>query len=222
MSHRPTVLVRTGVLATALFIPLTLAACSSGSKADTAAAGTSTRMSAAASDSSSATASTTAAGTMPFGSACSAVPATGAGSFDGMSTAPVATAASANPVLKTLVAAVTAAGLGDTLNSAPALTVFAPADSAFAKVPAATLKTLLADPKGDLTKILTYHVIAGKLSPEQLAGTHKTLNGADVTVAGSGNSFTVGAGKANVVCGNVQTANATVYIIDSVLMPPAK
>jgi uncharacterized surface protein with fasciclin (FAS1) repeats len=222
MSHRPTVLVRTGVLATALFIPLTLTACSSGSKADTAAAGTSATMSAAASDTSSAAASTSVAGMMPFGSACSAVPATGAGSFDGMSTAPVATAASANPVLKTLVAAVTAAGLGDTLNSAPALTVFAPADSAFAKVPPATLKELLADPKGDLTKILTYHVIAGKLTPEQLAGTHKTLNGAQVSVAGSGDSFTVGAGKAKVVCGNVQTANATVYIIDSVLMPPAK
>ncbi|MEV0459245.1 fasciclin domain-containing protein [Catellatospora methionotrophica] len=69
-----------------------------------------------------------------------------------------------------------------------------------------------------LTKILTYHVVAGKLTPEQLAGTHKTLQGGDITVAGSGEAFTVNA-PAKLVCGNVQTANATVYIIDSVLMP---
>jgi uncharacterized surface protein with fasciclin (FAS1) repeats len=157
----------------------------------------------------------------PFGAACTQVPSSGAGSFDGMSTAPVATAASNNPVLSTLVKAVTAAGLGDTLNSQKAITVFAPANSAFAKIPAATLNKLLADPKGDLTKILTYHVVPERLTPDQLAGSHKTLQGAEVTVAGSGENFTVGTGKANVVCGNVQTSNATVYIIDSVLMPPA-
>ena len=76
---------------------------------------------------------------------------------------------------------------------------------------------MLAD-KATLTKILTYHVVAGKLAPDQLAGTHKTLEGDDLTVAGSGTDFTVN-GNASVVCGNVQTANATVYIIDSVLMP---
>jgi uncharacterized surface protein with fasciclin (FAS1) repeats len=157
----------------------------------------------------------------PFGAACSAVPTNGAGSFDGMSTAPVASAASANPVLKTLVAAVTAAGLGDTLNTQKAITVFAPADSAFAKVPKATLDKLLADPKGDLTKVLTYHVLPERIAPDKLAGNHKTLEGGSLTVSGSGESFTVGTGKASVVCGNVQTANATVYIVDSVLMPPA-
>jgi uncharacterized surface protein with fasciclin (FAS1) repeats len=74
-----------------------------------------------------------------------------------MSTAPVATAASANPVLSTLVTAVTKAGLVDTLDSAPAITVFAPDNAAFAKIPAATLSKVLAD-KAELTKILTYHV----------------------------------------------------------------
>jgi uncharacterized surface protein with fasciclin (FAS1) repeats len=210
MSNRPK-LSRVGLLASVLLIPFSVAACSSDKKSGAASVPT-TATSAA---------SSPATDTMakPFGAACSAVPTTGAGSFDGMSTAPVATAASANPVLKTLVAAVTAAGLGDTLNSQKAITVFAPADSAFAKVPKATLDKLLADPKGDLTKILTYHVIGERIAPDKLAGDHKTLEGGTVTVAGSGETFTVGTGKANVVCGNVQTANATVYIIDSVLMP---
>jgi uncharacterized surface protein with fasciclin (FAS1) repeats len=135
-----------------------------------------------------------------------------------MATAPVATAASNNPVLSTLVTAVKAAGLVDTLNNAQGVTVFAPADDAFSKIPADTLKAVLAD-KTKLTKILTYHVVAGRLSPDQLAGTHTTLEGGTVTVTGEGQSFQVNG--ANVICGNVQTANATVYIVDSVLMPPA-
>jgi uncharacterized surface protein with fasciclin (FAS1) repeats len=155
-----------------------------------------------------------------FGAACSAVPATGAGSFEGMATAPVATAASNNPVLSTLVTAVTAAKLGDTLNGAKDITVFAPTNDAFAAMDKATLDSAMADPTGLLTKVLTYHVVQGRLTPEMLAGTHKTLNGADLTVEGSGQDFTVN-GKAMVVCGNVQTANATVYIIDGVLLPPA-
>ena len=156
----------------------------------------------------------------PFGAACSAVPATGAGSFDGMATDPVATAASNNPVLSTLVTAVTAAGLGDTLNSAEDITVFAPTNDGFAALPTETLDAALADPTGLLTTVLTYHVVPGRLAPDALAGTHTTLQGADLEVAGSGESFTVN-GEAMVVCGNVQTANATVYIIDGVLLPPA-
>jgi len=156
-----------------------------------------------------------------FGAACSAVPTDPAdpGSFDGMAKDPVATAASHNPVLKTLVSAVTTAQLGDTLNSAPAITVFAPINTAFAKIPAATMSKVMAD-KATLTKILTYHVVGERLTPDQLAGSHKTLQGGSVTVAGSGTNFTVN-GNAAVVCGNVQTANATVYLIDTVLMPPA-
>ena len=153
-----------------------------------------------------------------FGAGCSAVPADGAGSFNGMATEPVATAASANPALKTLVAAVGAAGLGDTLNSTEDITVFAPTEDAFAKISKKDLNGLLAD-KAALITVLTYHVVPGQLSPEDVAGTHKTLEGEDVTVEGSGEDFTVGAAKATVVCGNVPTANATVYVIDSVLMP---
>jgi transforming growth factor-beta-induced protein len=161
-----------------------------------------------------------ASGSKNFGSACSAVPASGAGSFDGMAKDPAATAASHNPVLSTLVAAVSAAGLVDTLNGAGPFTIFAPSNDAFAKIDKATIDKLLADPKGDLTKILTLHVIAGqKLDADALvkAGSVKTVNGADVKITKTGDTYMVNGAK--VVCGNVQTANATVMIIDTVLLP---
>ena len=153
-----------------------------------------------------------------FGSGCASVPKSGAGSFTGMSTAPVATAASANPVLSTLVAAVKKAGLVDTLNSASNITVFAPANSAFAKIPASTLNSVLAN-KAELTKILTYHVAAGRYTPAELASGKaiKSLEGTAITPAMMNGTYSING--AHVVCGNVQTANATVYIIDTVLMP---
>jgi uncharacterized surface protein with fasciclin (FAS1) repeats len=197
------------------------AACSSSSSTTPAAAQASSSSSPAAASSSSPMASgagSSASAMSDFGPACSAVPKTGAGSFTGMATAPVATAASANPVLSTLVTAVKKAGLVDTLNAANGITVFAPENAAFAKIPSATLNGVLAN-KGELTKILTYHVVAGRYTPAQLAKgmTLKTLEGGTVTTAMSGGTYTVNG--ANVVCGNVQTANATVYIISSVLMP---
>lgn len=211
-----------GALA-ALALAGSLAACSSSS-GTSAASSTPTAAMSAPATTPMMSATTGSASMTDFGSACSAVPATGAGSFNGMATAPVATAASANPVLSTLVSAVKAAGLVDTLNNAQGITVFAPANAAFAKIPAATLNGVLAN-TSELTKILTYHVVSGPLSPDQLAGTDTTLEGGTITVAGSGETFTVTGGSAtntaNVICGNVQTANATVYIIDSVLMPAA-
>lgn len=158
------------------------------------------------------------AGAETFGPGCALIPADGAGSFNGMATEPVATAASANPLLTTLVTAVGVAGLGDTLNSAEAITVFAPTDDAFAKIPAADLEAVLAD-KALLTQILTGHVVAGKLSPDMLAGKLETLAGNTIRVKGSGEAFTVGKEDAAVLCGNIPTANATVYVIDTVLMP---
>ncbi|GAA0934294.1 fasciclin domain-containing protein [Virgisporangium aurantiacum] len=167
------------------------------------------------------TSATPAAGMMAgqFGAGCAAVPTdpSNPGSFDAMAKVPVATAASGNPLLSVLVGAVKKANLVDSLNSAQGVTVFAPTNDAFAKIPKADLDKVVAD-NATLTKILTYHVVPGKLSPEQLAGPHKTLQGGTVTVAGSGTDFTVGM-SAKVVCGNVSTANATVYIIDTVLMP---
>lgn len=160
---------------------------------------------------------TTTATTTTFGDGCSAVPAEGAGSFAGMADDPVATAASNNPALSTLVAAVGAADLGDTLNSADGVTVFAPANPAFDAIPKKDLNALLAD-KDALTSVLTYHVVSGELAPDELAGTHETLEGGTLEVEGSDEDFTVN-GTANVICGNVETANATVYIIDGVLSP---
>ena len=201
------------VAAVALAVPLGLAACGSST--------TTSANSAAGSASKAPTASVTAAGDASaavFGSGCAAVPKDGKGSFNGMATDPVATAASNNPLLKTLVTAVGAAGLGDTLNTTPDITVFAPVDSAFAKLPPAALKAALADPKGLLTKILTNHVVKGKITPDMLAGDHKTLEGGTLKITGSGDSFKVNGGS-NIICGNVPTANATVYIVDSVLLP---
>lgn len=154
----------------------------------------------------------------PFGPACAGVPDDGPGSFDGMAQDPVATAASNNEALSTLVAAVDAAGLVDTLNSADDITVFAPTNDAFDKIPEEDLNAVLAD-QDQLTEILTYHVVGERLSPEDLEdGSFETLQGGTLTTAGSGEDFTVN-DEAQVVCGNVQTSNATVYIIDSVLMP---
>ena len=163
-------------------------------------------------------ATTPMASSEPFGAACSTVPTSGPGSLAGMAKDPVATAASNNPALSTLVTAVQKAGLVDTLNSAEGITVFAPTNDAFSAVPKATLDKALGDPKGLLTTVLTYHVVPGQLSPDELAGTHKTLQGGTLTVSGSGQDFKVNGGS-NVVCGNVPTANATVYVIDGVLLP---
>jgi uncharacterized surface protein with fasciclin (FAS1) repeats len=161
-------------------------------------------------------ASMTASG--PFGTACSAVPASGAGSLEALAKDPVATAASNTPQLSTLVTAVKKADLVNTLNSAQGITVFAPTNDAFAAVPKPTLDKALGDPKGLLTTVLTYHVVPGQLTPDQLAGSHKTLQGSTLQVTGSGEDFTVN-GNSSVVCGNIQTANATVYLIDQVLLP---
>ena len=157
-----------------------------------------------------------------FGAACDQIPAdpSNAGSLDAMAQVPTATAASGNPLLSTLVTAVGEADLGDSLNSAPAITVFAPINSAFEKIPEKDLNALLAD-KEALTGVLTYHVLGERLAPDALAGEHETLQGDSLEVTGSGDSWTVN-GDSMVVCGNVQTSNGTVYLVNTVLMPPAK
>jgi uncharacterized surface protein with fasciclin (FAS1) repeats len=203
----------TAITAAAMFA-VSLAACGdSADDASSAAAPTGAATTSAAPDPSASMMTTT------FGAGCAAAPTdpSNAGSFQAMAQQPVATAAAGNPLLSTLVAAVKQAGLVDSLNTNAALTVFAPTDDAFKKIPAATLKKVLADKK-TLTSILTYHVVAGKVAPADLAGAHKTLQGGEITVAGSGSDFKVN-GTASVICGNVQTANATVYIVDTVLMP---
>ena len=226
---------RTGVIAAVASLSLLAAACG-GDDDDTAAAP-------AASDAPSGTESmpTEAPGTEPTttepmgsdmamameptGPACASVPADGEGSFAGMADDPAATAASNNPELSTLVAAVTAAGLVDTLNGDGPFTIFAPANSAFEKIPAEDLEAVLADPQGALTDVLTLHVVAGEqLSSADLAemGSVDAIGG-PLTLTTDGDTVTVdaGGGAATVVCADVPTANATVHIIDTVLMPPS-
>lgn len=209
-----------GILAAAA---LALTACSSGTGSSSG--DTSSPMS---SSTPSASASTMDPAADLVGPGCAAyakqVPS-GAGSVAGMAQDPVATAASNNPLLTTLVAAVSGklnpkVNLVDTLNGGQ-FTVFAPVDDAFKKIDPATIDTLKTDAgAATLTSVLTYHVVPGQLAPADIAGTHKTVEGSDVTVSGSGDTLKVN--DANVICGGVKTANATVYLIDSVLMPPAK
>lgn len=205
-----------GLAALALTASMSLAACGSDSDSDAAEPTTSQTPMESETPSEEPMESEAPMADGPFGPGCAGVPTEGEGSVEGMADDPVATAASNNPLLKTLVTAVTEAGLVDTLNSADALTVFAPTDDAFAKIAKKDLNGLLAD-KEALTTVLTHHVVAGELSPEDVAGQHETLAGDMITVEGSGEDFT--AEGAAVVCGNVQTANATVYVIDSVMMP---
>lgn len=146
----------------------------------------------------------------------------GPGSVAGMAQDPVATAASNNPLLTTLTSALSGqlnpeVNLVDTLNNGE-FTVFAPTDDAFAKLPAPTIESLKTDTE-TLTSILTYHVVPGQAAPSDVVGEHATVQGASVSVTGSGDELRVN--DAGVVCGGVRTANATVYLVDTVLMPPA-
>ncbi|MFF9061028.1 fasciclin domain-containing protein [Streptomyces sp. NPDC101213] len=206
-------------VAAAAVLPLALTACSDDG-GDSASSDSSSKAAAPATASDDGMKGSTDASAVdePFGPACASVPEDGAGSFDGMAKDPVATAASNNPALSTLVTAVKKAGLVDTLNNAQNITVFAPTNDAFAKIPKADLDKVLND-KATLTKILTYHVVGQKLAPADLEnGSFDTLEKSKLTTSGSDESYTVN-DSAKVVCGNVKTANAHVYIIDTVLMP---
>ena len=148
----------------------------------------------------------------------------GDGSIVGMAQDPVAVAASNNPLLTTLVAAVSGqlnpdVNLVDTLNGSE-FTVFAPVDDAFAKLPAETVEALKDPANAELlTSILTYHVVPGQILPADLAeGDLKTVQGDNVVISGSGDNIMVN--DSNVICGGVHTANATVYLIDTVLSLP--
>jgi len=149
----------------------------------------------------------------------------GSGSVAGMAEDPVAVAAGNNPLLKTLTAAVSGkvnpkVDLVDTLNGGE-FTVFAPVDEGFAKIPAKTLAELSKPANADaLSGILTYHVVEGRMTPDEIAGqTLTTVQGEELKVTGEGDNLK--AAGASVICGGVQTANATVYLIDSVMMPPS-
>ncbi|CAN5820919.1 hypothetical protein BH18ACT2_BH18ACT2_05920 [soil metagenome] len=160
----------------------------------------------------------------PMGPACESVPTDGEGSFEGMADDPAATAASNNPELSTLVTAVTEADLVDTLNGEGPFTIFAPVNSAFEAIDSATMDTLMADPSGALTDILTLHVVGGEaLDATALteAGTATNVAESELTIAAEGETVTVdaGGGPATVVCANITVGNGIVHLIDTVLLP---
>lgn len=205
---------------------LSLAACSSGSTSTSASSAASETSSAAATTTSAATTTATAAASAPVGAGCAGyaekVP-TGPGSVAGMAAGSVTAATANSPVLTTLNSALSGklnpnVNLVDTLNGGE-FTVFAPTDEAFAKIDAATIEKLKTD-SALLTSILTYHVVPGQATPAQVVGEHKTVQGATVKVTGTPDSLKVN--DAGVVCGGVATTNAQVYLIDTVLMPPAQ
>jgi uncharacterized surface protein with fasciclin (FAS1) repeats len=221
-----TTLRRGGAAAAVLALSISLAACGSDEDSNGTAGETTSQSPAESPAGMSSEEETTDAGAQTFGDACGEVPTDGAGSFNGMVNDPVATAASANPLLQTLVAAVGSVdGLADTLNSQEALTVFAPYEGAFAEIPQSTLKGLLAEAqkkadKSMLYSILAHHVLPANEDPDAVVGDQDTLAGDSLTIAGdaeSGMTVSDGTVTANVLCGNIPTANATVYVIDKVL-----
>ena len=198
------------------------AACGSGGSGDNASGGSSASAGANTSPDASPMADPAAGLVGPGCAAYAKQVPDGAGSVTGMGADPVATAAGNNPLLKTLASAVSGqlnpkVDLVSTLNNGD-FTIFAPVDAAFAKLPAKTVAALK-QPKNasTLTSILTYHVVSGQLAPAQVDGTHKTVEGGTVTVTGAGDNLEVNG--ADVICGGVRTANATVYLIDAVLQP---
>jgi uncharacterized surface protein with fasciclin (FAS1) repeats len=155
--------------------------------------------------------------TATIGTDCGMIPEAGMGSMHGMATEPAVTAASHNPLLTTLAADLRKAGLATTLNSAKSITIFAPDNKAFSKLSAHDM-TMMNGP-GELAMTLKYHVVSGHITPAQLASgtTLTTLEGSQLETAKMGSTYE--AGNATITCGNLHTANATIYIINTVLMP---
>lgn len=217
-----------GAASAAAVAALALAGCSTGTKESVESATSEAKSSASSVMSSATSAMTTPLKAAPaglVGAGCAGyaeqVP-TGPGSVEGLAKDPVATAAGNSPVLTTLAGALSGklnpdVNLVETLNNGE-FTVFAPTDEAFGKVDPATIDKLKTD-SDLLTSVLTYHVVSGQAGPEAVVGEHKTVEGQMLKVTGSGDDLMVN--DAGVVCGGIKTANATLYLIDTVLMPPA-
>ena len=198
------------VMACALAV--TAAACASSTSASTAGGTPAASRQATASPSESMTESAA-----TVGADCGMIPATGMGSTHGMAMDPVVTAARHNPLITTMAAEIGKAELTSTLDSARDITVFAPDNQAFSKLTAHDMSMMSG--MTELARILKYHVVSGRVTPEELASgmTLTTLEGGKLTGSKMGSLYEIG--KAGVICGNIQTANATVYVINKVLVP---
>ena len=194
---------------------MTVAACSTATSSTTSAPSSSAAAPSAAGAASPSESMTETAATV--GNDCGMIPATGMGSMHGMEMDPVVTAASHNPLITTLAAEITKAGLASTLDSASGITVFAPDNQAFKNLTAHDMAMMAG--QAELGRILKYHVVRGRITPEELASgmTLPTLEGSPLHTAKMGSIYEVN--NAAITCGNLHTANATVYIINAVLMP---
>lgn len=216
---------KTAGIVGAAVLSLSLAACSTDEAEDAMASATSSATSMSQSASSSAAAQSEADKDAPFGPACQdyvAAHPDGPASLEALKDQNIADAVGNIPELKTLAAALSG-GLNPDVDLTGTLrdgqwTVFAPTEEAFAKLDEATVAKLKED-SDLLTSILTYHVVDGQAAPSQAIGTHTTVNGADIEVTASGDDVMVN--DARVLCGGVVTDNATVYLVDSVILPPA-
>ncbi|MEU1737180.1 fasciclin domain-containing protein [Streptosporangium sp. NPDC020145] len=158
------------------------------------------------------------AAAVPFGPGCRKLPETGPGSPVEIAKEKVATAVEQSPLLSQLAEALKKSELVEQLNSSEGVTVFAPTNEAFSALPQDVKDKLKADP-AQLKKVLTYHVVSGKVKPSELqSGSLETLEGGKLTVKQENGEYTVN--DAKVVCGNLPTANAVIYLIDKVLTPP--
>ena len=211
------------ILGLFLALGLVTAACTSDDSGDSASSGDTTEADAG-SDSTMATEAAHSTGICDTDGLVEAVESgPDQGTLAGMTDDPVGTAASSNPVLTTLVSAVTAAELVDTLNSAEGLTVFAPTDCAFAEFDEATLQAAMDDPTGLLTTVLGFHVIPERLTSEDLADMTEltTFTGEVLPIEVDGDTITLNDGGATVQVPDIETANASVFLIDSVMVPPS-
>jgi uncharacterized surface protein with fasciclin (FAS1) repeats len=152
------------------------------------------------------------------GADCAMIPARGKGSIGSMSTEQALKAASSNPQLSVFIAAVKRAGLGKTLNTRHSYTLIVPANSAFASLSKTEITHLRNS--GLLVKIVRYHALKSKIGPQEFAAGARplTLQGKPLTLSKSGSVYKVNG--ATVLCGNIKTRNATVYIVNKVLLPP--
>ena len=152
------------------------------------------------------------------GADCTMIPAHGAGSLRSMSTQRAVAAAASNPQLSVFTAAVRTSGLDKTLAARHAFTLMIPVNSAFAGLSKTQIIHL--HNSGDLLKTVRYHAVAARIGPARFdrGASYPTMEGGSLRVARSGPDYTVNG--ATVLCGNIKTANATVYIISKVLQPP--